>query len=324
VDLTSVQRDRARGVLLATAAGDALGAGYEFGPPLADDVPVLMKGGGTFRWEPGEWTDDTSMAVPILEAAETAAAEGRALTDELDHVASRWYAWHETAPDVGAQTRQVLYNGQTGGVVTAESLRAAAQELHARTGRTGGNGSLMRSAPIPLAHLGDDTAIAAAARAVSDLTHPEPDAASACVLWCVAAGHAVVTGELDVRRGLVHLDPEQRARWAALLDEAEHEHPTAFPRNGWVVHAAQAAWASVRLARDTDAPLRRGLENAVRAGHDTDTVAAIAGMLLGAVHGASAVPADWVPLLHGWPGITGTELADRAEALAAGSVAARD
>jgi ADP-ribosylglycohydrolase len=264
------------------------------------------------------------MAVPILEAAEIAAAAGTRLTEELDHVATRWYLWHETAPDVGAQTRQVLYNGSSRGAATAASLRAAARELHERTGRTGGNGSLMRSAPIPLAHLGDDAAIAAAAREVSDLTHPEPDAASACVLWCVAAGHAVVTGDLDVRRGLPLLAADQRARWAGLLDEAEREHPTAFPRNGWVVHAAQAAWASVHTARGTAEPLRRGLENAVRAGHDTDTVAAIAGMLLGAAYGASAVPTDWVPLLHGWPGITGTELADRAEALAAGSVAARD
>ena len=47
--LSSVQAERAAGVLLATAAGDALGAGYEFGPPLSTDVEVVMAGGGTFR-----------------------------------------------------------------------------------------------------------------------------------------------------------------------------------------------------------------------------------------------------------------------------------
>ncbi len=39
----------------------------------------------------------------------------------------------------------------------------------------------------------------------------------------------------------------------------------------------------------------------MRAGHDTDTVAAIAGGLLGAAYGASAVPLQWRGLLHGWP-----------------------
>ena len=45
--LTAAQRDRACGALLGAAAGDALGAGYEFGPPLAPDAPVDMIGGGT-------------------------------------------------------------------------------------------------------------------------------------------------------------------------------------------------------------------------------------------------------------------------------------
>ena len=44
--------DRAVGTLLATAAGDALGAGYEFGPPLPVGTPVRMAGGGSFGWAP--------------------------------------------------------------------------------------------------------------------------------------------------------------------------------------------------------------------------------------------------------------------------------
>jgi ADP-ribosyl-[dinitrogen reductase] hydrolase len=67
MSLSTAQLDRACGVLLATAAGDALGAGYEFGPPLPDDAPVTMSGGGSLGWAPGEWTDDTSMAVAIAE-----------------------------------------------------------------------------------------------------------------------------------------------------------------------------------------------------------------------------------------------------------------
>ena len=71
--LTGAQLDRAAGVLLGTGCGDALGAGYEFGPPLADDVTVGMVGGGPFGWAPGEWTDDTSMAVAIAEVTATGA-----------------------------------------------------------------------------------------------------------------------------------------------------------------------------------------------------------------------------------------------------------
>ena len=55
MSLTPTQSDRAVGALLGSAAGDALGAGYEFGPALPDGAPVHMKGGGGFGWEPGEW-----------------------------------------------------------------------------------------------------------------------------------------------------------------------------------------------------------------------------------------------------------------------------
>ena len=76
--LTTAQLDRAVGVLLGTAAGDALGAAYEFGPPRGPELEVAMVGGGSFGWEPGEWTDDTSMAIAIAEVA----ASGADLRDE--------------------------------------------------------------------------------------------------------------------------------------------------------------------------------------------------------------------------------------------------
>jgi ADP-ribosyl-[dinitrogen reductase] hydrolase len=52
--LTSAQTDRAAGVLLRTACGDALGAGYEFGPPLSSTSAVAMIGDGSFGWTPGD------------------------------------------------------------------------------------------------------------------------------------------------------------------------------------------------------------------------------------------------------------------------------
>ena len=65
-------RDRAAGVLLASAAGDALGAGYEFSYP-DPETTIAMIGGGPFGFAPGEWTDDTSMAVAIARVTATGA-----------------------------------------------------------------------------------------------------------------------------------------------------------------------------------------------------------------------------------------------------------
>ncbi len=323
---TPISTDRAAGVLLGLAAGDALGAGYEFGDPLPDDAPVGMIGGGGFGWAPGEWTDDTSMAIPIAQAA----ARGADLRDEamLDEIVAAWITWARTAADVGIQTRAVLSEAErTGG--TAAAARAASQALHERTGRSAGNGSLMRTAPVALAYLGasDSAADAAAeaARALSALTHWDDDAGDACVLWTLAIRHAVLTGAVDARVGLPALPAERRDRWAALLDDAERHQPRDFRNNGWVVEALQGAWASIHGAMSvrggaaaTDgAVLVDGLERAVRGGRDTDTVAAIAGGLLGGAYGASVVPSAWRRLLHGHPGLRAHDL------VALGALAAR-
>ena len=101
--------------------------------------------------------------------------------------------------------------------------------------------------------------------------------------------------------------------WRELLLEAETQPPSAFARNGWAVGALQAAWSAI-----THTPVPTGghacshlvgsLTTATRIGHDTDTVAAIAGQLLGARYGASAVPARWRRMVHGWPGLRARDL----------------
>jgi ADP-ribosylglycohydrolase len=70
------------------------------------------------------------------------------------------------------------------------------------------------------------------------------------------------------------------------------------------VSAFQAAWSAVFRAES----LQDGLDLAVRAGNDTDTVAAIAGGVLGAKFGARHVPKAWMDLLHGWPDLTAVDL----------------
>jgi ADP-ribosyl-[dinitrogen reductase] hydrolase len=138
------------------------------------------------------------------------------------------------------------------------------------------------------------------------------------VLWCLAIRHAILTGVLDARIGLQHIDIDRRDLWATRLDVAEASQPSDFKNNGWVVEALQGAWSAITttpVPQDDPAAgvfrvdhLRLALDAAVRGGNDTDTVAAIAGGLLGATYGASAVPADWRRMLHGWPGLATRDL----------------
>ncbi|MFI6869619.1 ADP-ribosylglycohydrolase family protein [Nocardia sp. NPDC050406] len=293
MELSERQADRAAGVLLGTAAGDALGAGYEFTHP-GPEVPIFMKGGGTFFWAPGEWTDDTSMTIAVARAA----ADVGDLHEEtgLDAVAAEFVAWWDSVPpDIGNQTRMVLEARSP----NAREMRERARDL---PGRKAGNGSLMRTAPVALLYLDDADNCAKAAAWVSALTHYDPQAIDACVLWSLAIRHAVVHGTYDgLREGLSAVDT---AFWTPLLDQAETGTPADFANNGWVVHALQTAWWAITH----DESLTGALELAVRAGGDTDTTAAIAGGLLGAVHGASAIPADWREILHGYPGYRAEDL----------------
>jgi len=308
--LTADQTDRAVGALLGTAVGDALGVPYEYGSRPLDPEPRML-GGGLGRSAPGEWSDDTAMTVAVAEVAATGAdLRAEAALDAVGEQFLRWY--DDGPPDIGVQTRRVLAATRRrgvagaasgrGGAPTAGVMRAVAARLHAETGRTAANGSLMRTAAVPLAHLGDPDAVAGAARAVSALTHHDPVAGDACALWSLAVEHAVLTGRLDVRAGLDRVDA---GYWAPLLDEAERVEPSHYARgNGWVVGALCAAWSAVSRAGS----YADGVARAVSGGGDTDTVAAIAGALLGARYGGSAVPARWRRPLHGWPGYRARDL----------------
>ena len=149
-DASSIVLDRAVGALLATAAGDALGAGYEFTYP-SPSTPIEMIGGGIGAFEPGEWTDDTAMAVAV--ARVTAAGLDVRTPAGLDAVATGFVGWYDSRPkDIGNQTRAVLSRRDLVGA----DMQATARSL---AGRKGGNGSLMRTAPIGIAYLGDEQAV---------------------------------------------------------------------------------------------------------------------------------------------------------------------
>lgn len=310
MNLTPAQLDRACGAVLGSAVGDALGAPYEFGLAEVGPAGPAMIGGGIGDFAPGEWTDDSAMAWCILDVAATGAdlRDPEALTG----VARNFCAWYDSSPpDIGNQTRTILRD--VGCSTTGAEMTATSFDLHRRTGHTAGNGSLMRTAPVALPHLDDPVALVEAARKVGALTHYDPHAQEACSLWSLAIRHAILEAEFDLRAGLGYLDDEAAAYWTDRIDEAENSEPARFRPNGWSVTALQAAWSAIV---HTPIPeigpgcqhLADGLTTAIGIGDDTDTVAAIAGALLGARWGASAVPAKWRRILHGYPGITGERL----------------
>jgi ADP-ribosyl-[dinitrogen reductase] hydrolase len=296
----SVSRnDRTVGVLVGLAAGDALGAAYEFGP--AFDGAVEMKGGGPFNWAIGEWTDDTQMAICI--------AENLASGDlDLESLGDRFIEWSTECKDIGNQTRAVLSRASDGAALP--DIAAAHHVSHPN--HSAGNGSLMRTGPVALAYLGDNAAIAQAAADISSLTHADPLANEACVLWSLAIAEAVETSEIpDIRAGLAYIPSDRRPMWQSIITTAETENPRTFNPNGFVVTAFQAAWSSIvqtPLPDRRSDHLRLVLENTVRIGHDTDTIAAIAGGMLGAIYGVSAIPLEWKAIMRGWPHNTTRDL----------------
>jgi ADP-ribosyl-[dinitrogen reductase] hydrolase len=290
-------RDRALGSILGLAIGDALGAPYEFKAPVSADTPITMDYND--NWHPGRWTDDTAMAIGIMQAwAKHGNITSVKAQDELVKI---WKEWSETAPDCGVQTRMVLRSLKD---VTAAEATLAAEAVHIATGRSAGNGSLMRVAPLALLRLPDEQ-VAEVVTQISKLTHYEEDAAHACILWVFAIRHAIKTDELSFEPGFKFLPAEVHDKWRGYIAEAEMFPPVQFENNGWVVAAFKAAASAVMIGRYD---FVKGIEAAVRAGYDTDTVAAIAGSLLGSLTGPNYLPDEWVEVLHGWPGIKVDEL----------------
>lgn len=317
--MTDPLRDRAAGALLGTAVGDALGVPYEFGLAPGPGEYAEMRGGGLGDFAPGEWSDDTSMAVAVARVA--AAVPDLRADGALDAVAEGFLEWYDAPPpDIGNQTRAVLAAtrarlaaGERG---PGRVMREEAQIYALSHEHSAGNGALMRTAAVAWPHLDDRVAGAEAARLVASLTHADPLAGDSCVLWSEAIRVAIMSGEIRPGAGLDLLPAPRREQWRAWLTEAERPADEAVPGarfrpNGYTVTALQAAVAAIVLTPASGGPaahLTEALHAAVRIGDDTDTVAAIAGALLGAAYGAGAIPADWRAAVHGWPGLTGEGL----------------
>ena len=313
--------DRAIGALLGTACGDALGVPYEFAERLPQDREPEMVGGGLGPYAPGEYSDDTQMAVCVAEALRD--HDDPCSPEALEQTARAFSSWmREGASDIGVQTARVLRATEKDlaeGVGAAEAMTRRSDEMYASGERCAGNGSLMRTAPLALAHLHDPIGLADSASRYSHLTHGDPLAAQACVLWCEAVRHAIVHGTYDgVRAGLDLLESKARLDWDRWLTEAEQNPPETFAPNGFVVPALQAAWSSIvhnPVGESSPERYTAPVMAAVRVGDDTDTVAAIAGALVGARWGSGAIPAPYLEMVHGWPGYRAEGLGALARAI---------
>lgn len=256
---------RAQGVLLGQVIGDSLGSLVEF--KLAQEIARLFPGGvrdladgGPYHTIAGQPTDDSEMALTLARTIV------RRRGFERDQVLDAYRDWLQSRPiDIGETTERGLL-----GLHTTESES---------------NGSLMRVSPIGIWAAGDPARAAAAARADSALTHPNPACVEACAGFCaaIAAGVAGASRREMVEAAAAHCSgPAQEAIRRDAL-------PESFER-GWVITALQNAF--YRLS--SSASLEESLVATVACGGDTDTNAAIAGALLGALHGRAAFPSRWI------------------------------
>lgn len=290
------------GALLGLACGDALGVPYEFGHRvLGPDEEPRPRGGGPAGAAPGAWSDDTAMAIAVAQGL----AAGGSLAERLDEVAGRFLDWYDAEPSAaGRQTRAVLA-AVAHREHPAEAMRTEAAAYARAHPHAAGNGALMRTAPVALAHLDDRLACAETARAVAGLTHADPQAQDSCVLWTEAIRVAITTGDLDLHAGLDLVDDQ----WKDVLAEAATGDLGRFCPNGWTVRTVQVAYGAILRA---GGDLEESLATVIRVGDDTDTTAAVAGALLGALHGAAGVPQRWLSTLHGWPGLRAADLPELA------------
>jgi ADP-ribosylglycohydrolase len=281
--------ERFRGCLLGLAAGDALGATTQFYPPGTFEQLSDIIGGGSFHLKPGQWTDDTSMALCL---ATSLVETGR--FDPLDQM-QRYWRWYSEgylssksyAFDIGGATRASLERFHH----TGDPFSGKADPQSA------GNGSLMRLAPVSLFYATQPEVAIEKAGESSYTTHGACQAADACryfagllvgVLQGVSKEELLSTSYSPIPGYWQEysLHPEIAAIAKGSFKSKE---PPEIYNGGYVVPALEAAlWA---FNRSTD--FRSGALLAANLGDDADTVAAIYGQIAGAFYGVESIPAGW-------------------------------
>ena len=274
-------RDRALGSLVGLAVGDAIGTTVEFRQRGSFDPVTDMIGGGPFDLRPGEWTDDTSMALCL---ADSLIAFGHLDERDLLERFCRWFREGENSVtgrcfDIGNVTATALTHfEQTGDVHAGPTDRM-----------TAGNGSLMRLSPVAVRYWNDPNLLGDAARRQSYTTHGAQEAVDACEAFSNILAAAIqgkpLTDVLSATYGHALCDGVQAiigASWKA-------KHRDDIRSSGYVLHSLEAAlWCVGSSGSFSEAVLK-----AVNLGDDADTTGAIAGQLAGAFYGASGIPERW-------------------------------
>jgi ADP-ribosyl-[dinitrogen reductase] hydrolase len=283
----TTSQQRAIGAVLGLALGDALGAPFEFRRASQIPSPVPAFELDWMGHQPGTWTDDTAMARDLWTSL---IAHDGALV--LEDVQRRHLAWLETdPPDVGSQTRAALTEAAKG---TPEPARAVFERRGPEV--SAGNGSVMYCAPLGVVRAHDPDRLLEEAPALSRLTHWDGRCQTAClaVTWAAAALVRGEDPEGAVRDALeVVADREGGEELEHLVAEAGRARPLDGPDMGFTLFTAGIALQVAAEGRKFE----EGLRAVVGLGGDTDTNAAVAGALLGALHGAEALPSAWLARL---------------------------
>ncbi|WP_411844899.1 ADP-ribosylglycohydrolase family protein [Roseibacillus persicicus] len=283
-----------RGCLLGLAVGDALGTTLEFRSPGTFNPLDDMVGGGPFGLLPGQWTDDTSMALCLAESL--ISCKGMDLADQCERYLDWWLRGSNSV------TGECFDIGNT----VRSALAAYRQSGDPRPGPTdnysAGNGSIMRLAPVPLFYYSQTRVELLARCEESSLTtHGASESIWSCrilgALICQAmeaeSKEEVLTFDEELLAESVHGGELSPGLTAILSGSFRNSEPPLIQGTGYVVKSLEAAlWA---FAKADD--FRRGALLAANLGDDADTTAAIYGQLAGAFWGESGIPTDWLAKL---------------------------
>lgn len=295
--------NRLTGALLGLACGDALGAPAEFHPPAEVrkrwGILTEMVGGG--RWDPGEWTDDTGMALCVAEGILSNPE------DPVPETGRRFLEWRSTAKDVGSTISAAL------SAFRGDWTEASRSTPQARSGKAGGNGSLMRTLPVALAYADTEAMLRQSAR-LSAMTHWDSQAEISCAVYCFwiravldgeglrPAWHAALAAGRKLEgRGRLAPDtpgptPLPAEFWERLerVEALQYDDLQPSGYAGYVLECLEAAaWCCLRAGS-----LEQALILAVNLAGEADTIAAVAGGAAGAAWGRHAIPARWLDRLY--------------------------
>ncbi|MBK5343015.1 ADP-ribosylglycohydrolase family protein [Pseudomonas sp. TH49] len=289
--------ERYRGALLGLACGDAVGTTVEFKPRGSFQPLTDMVGGGPFHLKPGQWTDDTSMALCLAESLLS-----KNTFDAADQMGRylNWWKWGYLSStgdcfDIGMTVSQALSQYQQTGQPFAGSTDPF----------TAGNGSLMRLVPVVLFYFPDARQIRQFATDSSRTTHAAPEAIECCQLFAELISKALLGASKTELRKLPDSTFAQPKVAAIARGDYLAKSASEIRGSGYSVESLEAAlWCFHRTDSFSSAILQ-----AANLGDDADTTAAIVGQVAGAYYGVRAIPTHWLEMLHDGEEIAAT--ADR-------------